>query len=897
MNLKLLSQEDENLANSIIDSINEILDFESDSSQYIKVTENKKAILLFGSWGTGKTKLIEYALNKRIKDINSSSKNKNITKKVISYLLTADNEYLEKLHSKEILYISVFGLKNKQEVLQAILKQYLEKTGNTEEKRKLSQTILNIGSSLFKLNKELFDAGNPIDLITLEKTVNKILNNKIIIIDDLERIGSFESFIELISFINNSQQNSTKNCFVLIANKTVLYDNYEIARNKSSYLQMNTGIDFVLEKILSAQFKISESLNKVLNFLDSIEPIGKWQNVNFGFYNKLILVFELYNLRFLKDTTETLNNFIIENQYNEDYMKRSIYIIILFVKYLTTFLKEEFKYEKTIANDIFAKDAIVSGLLFLVKNYCPTNESFLNNINIYYDTIEQYNELKIKDAKFSELVTRQLKIPQERYQNIIKNKRKKDYVEEFKNYISNYSPSPERAFFKTKTKIKKEDKINIKISNISKMEEKLKNILIPSYDSFISKPIDELHKYRYKQFFLENYLPQIKEDNLLEENEFKWLSAFFQNDNHAYENWMKFYYEITNLILNKEEEEIIKNLDKNDNNELANAYLIFFYNNLKNLGIQIDKFNFEFIKKLIYTVMYYNGEEKIMLDWYEDSINEIKTELFQQDFHNFELAIKQVNPLIKEPYKYNKKDVLNYFLFISENIEKLTISNANTLFFLKNALDKYLQEEVINVISQIENNIDIIIHNNENYSNYYDLYNGEMQPELKKLINNSNTAIDVSMSDSKHTILFLEINETYKVREYKQNFFNLVSEMFKNMMYTAGHIDTENIIELDELDQKTIKEISNMNLNDIINKYYKNNDLYLLHNMRIIFLNDKNPFEIKNNNIRVFFKKIKESFEKYLQELDDNYFYIWLFFAYYKQYYYTALQKIEDVSK
>jgi hypothetical protein len=907
MENKPLSKEDEELANSIVENINEILDTTKSSSQYITLTESKKAILLFGSWGVGKTKLIEYALNNRIENsiANSVFKNKKlhkeVTKKYFSYLLTADANYIEKLHAKDILYISVFGLKNKQEIFQAIVKQYLDKTGETEEKKKLSQTILNISSSIFKLNKELFDSGNQLDLVTLEKTVNKIINNKVIIIDDLERIASFESFIELISFINNTQQKIIKNkpmrsCFILIANKKELYENYNFSRNKTSYLQMNTGLDFVFEKILFSQFEISESLSKTLNFFNSLDSIKNWNNANFGFYNKLIVTFGIYNLRFINDTIETFNNLIKENEYTEDYMKRSIYLLILLFKYFTVFSKDSYKYKESIGNDIFTKDATVEGLLFLVQNFCKTNEDFLKSFNSYYENLEQYKSLEIKDQEFSSLMRNRLRNPQERYQNIIKNRRKELYIEEYKNYIINYKEPPEKGYYGRK----REEKLKLKAPISSDLVDKVKKSLIKSYEIFINKPLSEIHSYKHKKNFLEKYLPEIKTENSLNYNEFSVVKYLFNNDNHPYEVWMKFYNEIDNLSLNNEEKIFITNLDNNNNNELANYYLIFFLDNFKKLGIRLDKFSPEYIQKLINAIMHYNGKERIDLNWSENSKYEIQQELFQQDFYSFELAIKQINPLTKEPYKYTKNDIINYFTFISSNIDKLSVSNVNTLFYLNGALQERKIQEITNLIEEIKKNIKIILDNKDAYNHYYDLYNGEMSFDFKKLIHDTDENIrmpGINHSEAKHKIEILEINDVYKKREYSQNFFNLVAELFKKTMYTAGHIPTDDILELDQLDNKVIEEVSKMSDREIIKKYYENNDLFLLHNMRIIYLNSKHAFEIKNEKIRVFFKKIKSSFLKYLSELDDEHIYIWLFFKYYEQYYYTALEKVEDVSK
>ena len=156
----------------------------------------KKAILINGEWGSGKTYYIKNFLDE-----------------------TNDNSVYEK-YSKTIM-LSLFGINSIEELdktlrMKKIMSGYDNKTKNKLES--LSKNINKIFeildiNSLFKFNIDLNNIGNFIDY-----------NQSLIIFDDLER--SSINIIDLIGFINNLVEN--EECKVIvIANENEINTNFK----------------------------------------------------------------------------------------------------------------------------------------------------------------------------------------------------------------------------------------------------------------------------------------------------------------------------------------------------------------------------------------------------------------------------------------------------------------------------------------------------------------------------------------------------------------------------------------------------------------------------------------------------------------------------------------------
>jgi hypothetical protein len=905
-NNQLLIEEDIKLVDILLKTINIILN-DDKSDIKMRISDTKKAILLTGKWGVGKTKLIEYALNERVVR-NLKKPNQNIYE-TISYFLTRNSKHIEELYYKEILYVSVFGLKNKQEILQAILKEYLDKNGESEDKKKISQTVLNIGASLFKLNKELFESNNPIDLITLEKTVIKILNQKIVIIDDIERMATFESFIDLSSIINSCQQNLIKQknkeiCFILIANEEELNKSVIRLNNNPNIMYLNTNAEDILEKVVRVKFEMKESIGRVTEYIKNTHGKEIVYNPNFNKFNNIVSFFNIFNMRFIRDSLETFKNFKEKNNYiDEIYLNNNIYIILLFFKFLITYGMMSYDYKKKYKilneNILFFKPAI--NFMFLLEKFSKTNNDFLNNITLYNEEIKDFNEDYSKNKRnFIDDLTVKIIETENKYKNIIKEKNKEKYINIFNLYLNSLFLQLED--FKLDNEFEKD---------LAEYNEKFRNTLLNFYKSYINQPYDTISYIRFKDSVFDYIIKEFETINQNEENFDKYSEYAFKSlqekNNDFYYKWIDFFTEIENNELNNEMRDEFTNLDKSDNNRLAKLYLIYEFNFLKYFGIDLDYFETDIIKKIIESVKSFNGYDSITVS--TEIEHEIKVSMFQQDFKSFEQAIKQYD-IEKKPHIYKEEDLLIYFDFIEKNLNKLSLENFNFLLILRDALSlispkcfeklKCILEKIINT-EEVNSQMVIDMYHNSQLSSER-MYEDEVHPELKtallnEKIDNFGIKTGIDYLKEKPTFKIIKNNKiNNKNRTSKNIFFQVMKKLTTNLLFTKAQMPEDRRIELDIIEIKEIDEI-NQNTEKIID-FFKDNNIYQLYALIItsIYHIKNEEFQFKEEKFNFFLKNVSKAFIKYLNQLDNEYFYLKLYFAYINKYSEYTFKNIEDIS-
>lgn len=143
--------------------------------KYLTDDRTNTALLLNGSWGSGKTFYIKNSL--------------------IPYLRS---------NSKKAVYISMYGIQNTEALSKAIFTESYFQKLNTKGGTisiGIAKTVLKSIASYFNVDLD----GGAKEIKKLSKFVN--LKGKLLIIDDLERHDSSFNIIEILGFINNLCEN------------------------------------------------------------------------------------------------------------------------------------------------------------------------------------------------------------------------------------------------------------------------------------------------------------------------------------------------------------------------------------------------------------------------------------------------------------------------------------------------------------------------------------------------------------------------------------------------------------------------------------------------------------------------------------------------------------------
>lgn len=333
----------------------------------------KKAILINGEWGSGKTYYIKKFLDE-----------------------TKNNSVYEK-YSKTIM-LSLFGINSIEEIdknlrMKKIISEYSNKTKNKLEF--LSKNINNFIemldiSSSFKFNIDLNNIGNFINY-----------NQSLIIFDDLERCSI--NIIDLIGFINNLVEN--EECKVIvIANENEINTNFkpkfEKYKEKIFSMTLNFKNDFktAFNDIVDKFTIKGEKLN---NFLHENEELIR----NIFFFNNStnlrILETSIYYYKKIFEMIDSISIVDIENlEMKKRYLKEETlkYTFDANIK-----IKNKYEYNKL---DVERENYINSGSL--VENIYSIYKNDIKCDNRYY-FIDKYiisyiiDEVDVRE-KFIDLI-------------------------------------------------------------------------------------------------------------------------------------------------------------------------------------------------------------------------------------------------------------------------------------------------------------------------------------------------------------------------------------------------------------------------------------------------------------------------------------------------------------
>lgn len=201
----------------------EILKFIED---YIKNVKIDYALLLNGTWGSGKTFFIK---NKLIKKLNNTYAKEKLNKKD-----TKD----ENIKAKKPIYISLYGLNSIAEIKSQLLQSMIR-----SEKIKKFMPVINIGTSIID---DIVKASSNISKVSekIEDLFSSLykLNNTVIFFDDLERSNININLV--LGYINQLvEHNHLK--VVLIADENKIGKlNYEDNKELKYLTVLNKHIDF-----------------------------------------------------------------------------------------------------------------------------------------------------------------------------------------------------------------------------------------------------------------------------------------------------------------------------------------------------------------------------------------------------------------------------------------------------------------------------------------------------------------------------------------------------------------------------------------------------------------------------------------------------------------------------
>lgn len=278
-------------------------------SSYVKAKDTDYAIMIFGDWGCGKTYYVENELKEIIKNSQASQTPK---------------------ASKELLYISLYGIQSVEEIDTRILNS----VSGVYRWATALKPILNVGSDVAETFCKPLSSVKSIFKSKNISALNKFLQspqNYVYVFDDLERIGNIDTK-DVLSYINDLCEH--KKCKVIVVcneekskelkefkEKTVRYsvqlqcdilkvfDSFigKYEENFREYIGNNKS--FICEIFQASQCNNLRTLSFVLDILEGLykaTPNSKYKDI----VNKQFICFTvIYSIEYKEGrTTEELNS-------------------------------------------------------------------------------------------------------------------------------------------------------------------------------------------------------------------------------------------------------------------------------------------------------------------------------------------------------------------------------------------------------------------------------------------------------------------------------------------------------------------------------------------------------------------------------------------------------------
>lgn len=261
--------------------------------EYIDNQIYNYAVLIDGQWGCGKTYFIKEVL---IKEIRNQIKSNNC------------KDY------KDIIYISLYGIKNTSEISKQIYIDIISKS--EKNKSKMKKKIEAICNSGFKIISDLITSKTGANLIESIKFLDVFvdMSKHILIFDDLERCNC--DINEVLGYINNFVEHDNVKV-ILVANEKEIGKCNELQNRELKYL-LATNKDIVVDedkKINQNQTNQQTSRNKI-----TIEELKNKSNKIFNknvlyekIKEKLVGVTIKYRPDFEKVCAEMIESNILDN--------------------------------------------------------------------------------------------------------------------------------------------------------------------------------------------------------------------------------------------------------------------------------------------------------------------------------------------------------------------------------------------------------------------------------------------------------------------------------------------------------------------------------------------------------------------------------------------------------
>lgn len=364
--------------------------------KYLKEDTSYETIVLKGVWGVGKT----YLWNTKI-----------------------EPKISEKFSSK-IYYCSLFGLKNKEEVLTSLV-------FNTSNIQDTETTLKDIIPGLISATKDMHQVGVVgssligIGKIFQKHVENAKLKDALIVLDDIERKDKNFSNNELMGLINLLK---SKN------NKILLMLNEEELTNMEEKKEIKSEWQLFKEKVIDIELTLDITTTELINILN--EKANNKKVLSYNSFSETIKDINLKNIRIAQLILNRINKYIIKMEtelpkelidvlvrnctlcyyiYYTNFENLSPKILINYIEDFNKYVEIYYKHEKENTemnkeylsvynflsnNNYFADDDFNNVIINDLKN-----GYILNEIDIYIEKAKKNNEkiqndMKLKDLNF-----------------------------------------------------------------------------------------------------------------------------------------------------------------------------------------------------------------------------------------------------------------------------------------------------------------------------------------------------------------------------------------------------------------------------------------------------------------------------------------------------------------
>ena len=751
---------------------------------------------------------------------NNENKDNDIFNNIFNDLFNNENIIKNLKENLDILFINSmkFGREGKEKEINYYKnnKFYFNKNNKEKIENEFNKLIENYNN---KLNE---NENN----IKKNLTINEDFINNVLIEKIIEKIN-----IDLNNYKNDLlfkfSKYSGKNCILIENNFTI--DNI-----------INNAINDIINDY-STQIKTNIE-NKKENIINNyIKIISKYfDDFNDNFKNNYKLYFDSY-LNILINNSEKDNN---NNNNNE-------------ISSITNSIKKGFenglKLTLNELNKIINSNTLTN---------CINNENLINKIvseKFYKNSFNNNNNIDINENINSLKSFCDIELNNEKI--LIKKNIKQIYENTFNSSLKNFFNEIGKIYLNNHF-IKDENNIISKIDFIdfilNENNENLKEIISNFFD------ISSYETDNVSSVFLEliNYIKNILSKNSIEKYIKKQINNFKKNSSHLI---VDYFYEI---------------LSNNNNEEI-------FSEQIKNLISKNNLFSLKLILENKYYILINENFLNEFIINYSNNLTEKINNLIKK-IENFktERAI-QIGKLGQGMTESSDSSLIVEYNKLKNIINKMILNNNENLFYLnltdsiktniKNILfnDKLINniKEIVNLfdkkIIDMQNFINDNVNLNVNLNNFIDDFNNkikeikidnkniknEMEKEKENFINNlsnifNNIENNIMNNEQKSNFEDLNKNETLKKLDSIESIIEKINNKIFNLSNSENELNNKiNLIEFDINNQL-------VNIDNKINNYLKNLFLFSDSNEKINEL---------FKNISNIYKKIGESFEKFLE--------------------------------